>query len=96
MIVPMRDTSREGRKSGDDVGGIGIHDPLDLVLQHQLAALQSRDFELVAGRFGRERADPIVQIAMFGPERVQDSAGGIVVAHPGRGFSPCRCDPKQP
>ena len=43
----------------------------DLVLEPQLAALQPRDFELVAGRLRRQRADPLVELAMLGLQRLK-------------------------
>ena len=67
LVSPERDNSG----SGDDVGDARIDHPLDLVLEHQLAALQPGDFELVAGRLCGEKPDPFVEVAVLGLERFE-------------------------
>ena len=47
-------------------GMFEIEDPLDLVLEHQLAALQPGDLELVPGRLRRQHPDTLVELAVLG------------------------------
>src|SRR5689334_2415428 len=66
--------------SGDYIGHAAVDDQLNLVLDHQLAALEPRELQLVAGRLRREKTDSLVERAMLGLQRVKD-ADRIDVAH---------------
>jgi hypothetical protein len=57
----------------------GIDDPLDEVLEHQLAFLQPRNLELVADRLGRQRPDALVKAPVLGLEGLKVGAGFIVI-----------------
>ena len=52
--------------SGDDVRHVRIDDQLDLVLEHQLALLQPRELELIAGRLRGKQPDLLVELAVLG------------------------------
>src|SRR3954449_801272 len=55
--------------SGDDVRDARIHQPLDLVLEHQLLPLEPRNLKLIADRLRGQQPDFLVQPAVLGPER---------------------------
>jgi uncharacterized protein YdcH (DUF465 family) len=66
--------------SGDDVRNAEVDHALDLVLELKLAALQSRQLKLVAGRLGGESKDPLIEVAVLGFERLK-SWPRLVVIH---------------
>src|SRR4051812_3202895 len=70
--VALSPIGTAAQQSCDDVRDARIHQPLDLVLEHQLLPLEARDLELIAGWFRGEKADSLVQIAVLGLEHRQD------------------------
>src|SRR5690348_1854930 len=77
-LVPRRDRRRS--RSGDDVGDDPVLNQLDLVLEPELALLQSGKLELVAGAFEPHRFDLLVELAVLGAKRIEVGRS-IVVVH---------------
>ena len=76
-----------GQASGDNVRRISIENQLDLVLQHQLAALQAGDFQLVGQWVRGKGADLLIQppmLCLHGIELFPDCVVHSLLGFPSR------------
>ncbi len=60
-------------------GTLEIDHLLDLVLEHQLAAFEAREFELVADGLGREEPNAFVELPVLGLECLERRRRLIVI-----------------
>src|SRR5215208_1963431 len=62
----------------DDVGNVGVDDPLNVVFKAQFLFLETRNLHLIGSSFRQERLNSLVEPAMLGLERLK-GRGRIIV-----------------
>ena len=67
-------------RSSDDIRDVRVDDPLDLVLEPELALLEPCEFQLVAGGVGGKRVDLLVEPPMFGLQGIEVE-GWLIIVH---------------